>query len=260
MKQILKYTFLDILRSRWTLIYVGFYLITTIALFRLTPDLDKVIVSLMNLVLILGPLISTMFGAMYYYNSREFIELLLAQPVKRTSIILGLYGGLAISLSLSALIGIGLPFLFYGLLVSTQIANFSILILTGIFLSFVFSGLAFSIALRNENRIRGFSLAIVIWLIFAVLYDGLLLIVLLLFKDYPLEKFALGASFFNPIDLSRILLLLKLDISAIMGYTGAVFKKFLGNLSGMLVAGGVMLIWTGIPFLLIYRLARRKDY
>lgn len=260
MKQILKYTFLDILRSRWTIIYVGFYLITTIVLFRLTPDLDKVIVSLMNLVLILGPLIATMFGTMYYYNSREFIELLLAQPVKRTNIILGLYGGLGISLSLSALLGIGIPFLFYGILVSPQISNFIILIVVGIFLSFVFSGLAFSIALRNENRIRGFSLAIVLWIIFAVLYDGLLLISLLLFKDYPLEKFALGASFLNPIDLSRILLLLKLDISAIMGYTGAVFKKFLGHLPGMLAVGTVMVLWTGIPFMLIKRMAAKKDY
>ncbi len=260
MKQILKYTFLDILRSRWTIIYVGFYLITTIALFRLTPELDKVIVSLMNLVLILGPLIATMFGTMYYYNSREFIELLLAQPVKRTNIILGLYAGLGISLSLSALLGIGIPFLFYGIIVSPQISNFIILIVVGIFLSFVFSGLAFSIALRNENRIRGFSLAIVLWIIFAVLYDGLLLISLLMLKDYPLEKFALGASLLNPIDLSRILLLLKLDISAIMGYTGAVFKKFLGNLPGMLAVGAVMIIWTSLPFILIKRMAEKKDY
>lgn len=260
MKQILKYTFLDILRSRWTIIYVGFYLITTIALFKLTPELDKVIVSLMNLVLILGPLIATMFGAMYYYNSREFIELLLAQPVKRTDIILGLYGGLAISLSLSALLGIGLPFLFYGILVSSQIANFITLIIVGVFLSFVFSGLSFAVALRNENRIRGFSLAIVIWFIFAVLYDGVLLIALLMFKDYPLEKFALASSLFNPVDLSRILLLLKLDISAIMGYTGAVFKKFLGNTPGMFVVASVMFIWMSAPILMIRRFARKKDY
>ncbi len=38
-----------------------------------------------------------------------------------------------------------------------------------------------------------------------------------------------GLSALNPIDLSRILILLQLDVSAMMGYTGAVFKDFFGT-------------------------------
>jgi hypothetical protein len=33
----------------------------------------------------------------------------------------------------------------------------------------------------------------------------------------------------NPIDLGRILFLMKFDIAALMGYTGAVFQRFFGS-------------------------------
>tara|TARA_R100000935_G_C2778402_1_gene140626 strand:- start:367 stop:558 length:192 start_codon:yes stop_codon:yes gene_type:complete len=52
---------------------------------------------------------------MYYYNFREFTQLLLAQPDKRSSIFLGQYFGVALSLSLSLIIGLGFSFIFYGI-------------------------------------------------------------------------------------------------------------------------------------------------
>ena len=260
MLKILKYSFYDLVRSRWTYIYCGFYLLFTLALLWLSSDLSKVTISLMNVVLVLVPLIAMMFGIMYYYNSREFTELLLAQPVRRTDIFLGQYLGVALSLSASLLVGIGLPFALYGIFSSAEIWNFSMVLLVGIFLSFIFSAIAFFIALKNENRIKGFGIGILVWLFLAVVYDGLLLLLLALFKDYPIENFAIGASMFNPIDLSRILILLKLDISALMGFTGAVFQKFLGSGMGMGVAFLVLLLWVLLPVLGIKRVAAGKDF
>lgn len=260
MFKILKYSFYDLMRSRWTYIYCIFYFVFALSLLVLSNDLSKVTISLMNVILLLVPLIATMFGVMYYYNSREFTELLLAQPIRRRDIFLGQYLGVALSLSSSLLIGIGLPFIFYGIFASSEILNFTTLIITGIFLSFIFSAIAFFIALKNENRIKGFGLAIVAWLFFAVIYDGIFLLLLSFFNDYPLENFAIGASMFNPIDLSRILILLKLDISALMGYTGAVFQKFLGTGLGMSVSFLVLLLWVGLPVWGIKRVALRKDF
>ncbi|MFZ2897098.1 MAG: ABC transporter permease [Saprospiraceae bacterium] len=260
MTKILKYTLFDLLRSRWSLFYLGFFLLLTIVLLSFSGDVSKVIISLMNVVLILCPLIATLFGVMYAYNSREFTELLLAQPIRRTSIFAGQYLGLGFSLSGSLLIGVGLPFLFYGLFASAEIWNFAILIVNGVLLSFIFSGLAFLIALRNENRIKGFGLAILTWLFFAVIYDGIFLLLLIAFREYPLEGMALGLSLFNPIDLSRILILLKLDISALMGYSGAVFEKFLGTALGMTIAFSVLSAWIVLPGLAIKRVAGRKDF
>ena len=248
------------MRSRWTYIYCGFYLLFTLSLFWLSNDLSKVIISLMNVILVLIPLIATMFGVMYYYNSREFTELLLAQPIKRGHIFLGQYLGVAISLSISLLIGVGLPFILYGIFGSAQIWNYFTLLLVGVLLSFIFSAIAFFIALKNENRIKGFGLAIVAWLFFAIVYDGLFLLALAAFSDYPLENFAIGASFFNPIDLSRILILLKLDISALMGYTGAVFQKFLGSGLGVATAILSLLCWVLLPVWRIKAVSMKKDF
>lgn len=108
--------------------------------------------TLMNVIIVLVPLIGTFFGVIYYYNSKEFTELLLAQPVKRSSIFLGQYIGVALSLSMSLIIGLGLPFVFYGIFNSGVIWDFSLLLITGAFLTLIFTALAFVIALANENK------------------------------------------------------------------------------------------------------------
>ena len=121
----------------------------------------------MNIIIILTPLIGTVFGVMYYYNSREFTELLLAQPIKQSKIFMGQFLGISISLSLSLVLGIGIPFVFYGLFMSTSIFNFSLLLIVGTFLNFIFVALSYNIALSTENKIKGFGYAILMWLFFS---------------------------------------------------------------------------------------------
>ena len=94
----------------------------------------------------------------------------------------------------------------------------------------------------------------------AVIYDGLFLLALIMFEEYPLDTFSLAATVFNPIDLSRILILLKLDISALLGYTGAVFKKFMGTQLGFIISGGVLLLWILLPIWSMSVKAKKKDF
>lgn len=260
MIKILKYSFFDLMRSRWSYIYFAFYLALGFVLLFLNNDVNKAVITLMNIIIVLTPLIGTIFGVMYYYNSREFTELLLAQPVKRSTIFTGQYLGISISLTLSLVLGLGIPFLLYGLLRSTAIYEFGLLLLVGMLLNFIFVALAFNIALSHENRIKGFGYAILMWLFLAVIYDGIFLISMVVFKEYPLDNFALFATMFNPIDLSRILILLKLDISALLGYTGAVFNKFFGTRVGFLISLMVMLFWVMIPVWRIRTKLKKKDF
>ncbi len=260
MHKIIKYSFFDLIRSRWAIFYGVFFLLFTGVLLAFSTDLSKVIISLMNVVLVLCPLIATMFGAMYYYNTTEFRELLLAQPIRRRAIFWGQFIGLALSLAVSILVGVGVPFIAYGIFASAEIWNFISLIGIGIVLSVIFSALAYLIALLNTNHIRGFGIAILTWLFFALIYDGIFLILLSVFREYPLEKASLAGSLFNPIDLGRILILLKLDISALMGFTGAVFHKFFGNLSGILIATCALALWIILPAWLIQRISARRDF
>jgi len=248
------------MRSRWSYIYFLFYLLLGVVLLFLNNDLSKAVITLMNVIIILVPLIGTLFGVMYYYNSKEFTELLLAQPIKRSYIFLGQYLGVAFSLSMSLILGLGLPFIFYGIFKSAAIWDFALLLVTGAFLTFIFTALAFNIALANENKIKGFGYAILLWLFLAVIYDGIFLMFLVMFDDYPLDKFSLIASMFNPIDLSRILILLKLDISALLGYTGAVFQKFFGTSQGLIISVFVLSLWVIISTYNIFRISRKKDF
>jgi Cu-processing system permease protein len=214
----------------------------------------------MNVIIVLVPLISTIFGVMYFYNSKEFTELLLAQPLKRSSIFLGQYLGVAGSLMLSLVLGLGIPFFLYGLFKSDTIWDFSLLLITGAFLTLIFAALAFNIALSNENKIKGFGYAVLLWLFLAVIYDGLFLMSLILFEEYPLDSFSLVATMFNPIDLSRTLILLKLDISALLGYTGAIFKQFFGTYTGLIVSIAMLILWTVLPIWRLAYKAKRKDF
>ena len=248
------------MRSRWSYVYFAFYLLLGIVLLFLNNDLSKAVITLMNVIIVLVPLIGTIFGVMYYYNSKEFTELLLAQPLKRSSIFLGQYLGVALSLSMSLILGLGIPFVFYGLFESSAIWNFSLLLITGTFLTLIFTALAFNIALSNENKIKGFGYAILLWLFLAIIYDGLFLMTLVMFEDYPLDKLSLVGTMLNPIDLSRTLILLKLDISALLGYTGAVFKQFFGTNLGLIVSFIMLTIWVVLPVLRIVFKSKRKDF
>ena len=260
MLKILKYSFADLIRSRWSYVYLAFYLILGFVLLFLNTDLSKAIITLMNIIVVLTPMIGTIFGIMYFYSSREFTELLLALPIKRSTIFLGQYFGIAFSLSFSLVVGLGIPFLLYGIFQSGEIWNFGMLLIAGSFLTFIFVALSLNIGLYNSNKIKGFGYAILMWLFFAVIYDGIFLISLIIFEDYPLDTFALGASLFNPIDLSRIMILLKLDISALLGYTGALFEKFFGTSFGLLMSFGTLIIWTIIPVLIMVRKSGKKDF
>jgi len=260
MFKILTYSFFDLMRSRWSYVYFLFYLLLGFILFFLNNDVAKAVITLMNIIIVLTPLIGTVFGVMYYYSSREFTELLLAQPLKRSTIFLGQYLGLSLSLALSFVAGLGIPFVIYGIFQSSAIWDFTTLLMIGGFLTFIFVALAYNIALIFDDKIKGFGIAIIGWLFLAAIYDGLFLLAMIMYDDYPLDKFALGATMLNPIDLSRILILLKLDISALLGYTGAIFQKFFGTALGMALSTSVLSLWIIGPAALLVWQSKRKDF
>jgi Cu-processing system permease protein len=135
-----------------------------------------------------------------------------------------------------------------------------VLLGTGVALTLVFTGVAFLVALAFEDRAKGMGAALLLWLGVGVIWDGLVLLLVLLFGDYPLERPMLALTFLNPVDLSRVLLLLQLDLAALMGYTGAVFRRFFGSGLGIVAAGLALIVWTVVPLWLGFRRFRRKDF
>ena len=80
----------NVARSKWLPCYAAFFLLATEGLLRFTGGDEKTLLSLSNVVLFVVPLVTIVFGIIYLYNSREFIELLLAQPLKRRTVFAGL--------------------------------------------------------------------------------------------------------------------------------------------------------------------------
>ena len=151
MLKIFKYSFYDLMRSRWSYVYFLFYLLLGFVLLFLNNDVNKAVITLMNIIIVLTPLIGTIFGVMYYYNSKEFTELLLAQPINRKKIFMGQYLGVSISLTLSLVLGLGIPFVLYGLFMSTAIFNFTLLLVVGSFFEFYFCCLSIQYCTLNRK-------------------------------------------------------------------------------------------------------------
>jgi Cu-processing system permease protein len=85
------------------------------------------------------------------------------------------------------------------------------------------------------------------------------LLVLFAFSDYPMEKATLLLSSLNPIDLGRIFLMLQMDVSALMGYTGATYKAFFGSGTGIFFTLGIMLLWIVVPIRVAVHSFNKKD-
>lgn len=257
--KVFKYQARDAMRSRWLIAYALFFILVTDGLLRFSGDPMKAQLSLISVVLFLVPLVSIVFGTVYLYNAREFIELLLAQPVNRKQMYGGLYLGLTVPLALAFVAGLGVPFLLHGVDESAR-ATLAVLLLFGVVLTCVFTALAALIAVRCEDRLRGLGAAIGVWLLLTVVYDGFVLFIVAVFSSQPLEHATLGLMLANPIDIARVALLLRFDGAAMMGYTGAVFLKFFNGAEGMVITTAALALWVSAPIALGMRVFQRKDF
>lgn len=254
MNRIVKFIVLDILKNKIIIVYTLLLAAFSLSVFALEDNSSKGLLTLLNIILLTVPLVSILFSTIYIYNSSEFIELLLSQPVQRKKIWLGLFSGLSISLVLAFVIGIGIPLFLFA---EGKIAL--MMLLVGILISVVFTSIACLCAVLARDKAKGIGISIMLWLYFSLLFDGLILFITYQFSDYPIEKMLIGISAFSPIDIGRILILLNTDSSAMMGYTGAVFKNFLGTNIGIATAFAVLILWIAIPFYISLQIFKKKD-
>lgn len=250
-----KYVVYDLLRNRFVIAYTIVLAVVTLSLFSLDSDPGKSTLSLLNVVLLAVPLVSIVFTTIHFFNSYEFMELLLSQPVPRKVIFLAQFLALSLALSLAFGVGVAVPLL---------ILNFSInsvyLVLAGILLTVVFVALAFAASVTIRDKARAVGVSLLLWFYFTLIYDGFVLYIIYSFSDYPLEKVTLALVSLNPVDLGRVFILLKLDLSALMGYTGAFYKNFFGSSAGSLYTLVLLSVWIAGPLYFSARKFLRKDF
>jgi Cu-processing system permease protein len=250
----------NVARSRWIPLYAGLLAAVSFLLVHLGGSGTRALLSLVNLVLLLLPLMSVVFGTLYVYDAREFIELLLAQPVGRRSVYLGLFGGLFLPLAGALLIGVGVP---VGITVLNEPAALRPLVLllaVGVALTAVFTAFALCVAVLVEDRAWGFGGALLVWLGCTVLYDGLILIFIATFRSQPLETPVLILTMLNPVDLARMVLVLTFDEAALLGYTGTIYQRVFGSTAGLPLAFGLLAVCAAVPLGLGLKWFGRKDF
>ncbi|NHE57144.1 ABC transporter permease subunit [Cyclobacterium plantarum] len=254
MFKIAKFIISDLIKNWIILLYAFFLLLATIGFFLLQGQGDKAILGVLNLTLMLVPMITVIFSTIYYYNMYEFMVLLMAQPLKRGSIIGSFYLGLLVSLGLAIVAGLGLPlWLMHPHWVSLVLSGVALL------LSGIFIGLALLVAVWVRDKARGMGFALFLWVYFVLIFDGLVLLMMYNFSDYPIEKVVLYITFLNPVDLGRIMVLMQTEAAALMGYSGAIFQQFFSEWWGLIASLLIMLAWAFIPVAFSFRMFRDKD-
>jgi Cu-processing system permease protein len=184
----------------------------------------------------------------------EFMMLMHAQPIKRKTVFLALYLSLAVVFTCVYLLGAGIPLL----LMNAGVAALFMIVGTT-FLNFIFIALALGVAVWTKDKSKGMGFSLLIWVYFVLLFDGIILLLMYNFSDYPIEKAVLGISFLNTIDLARILVLMQTEASALMGLSGAVFEMFFKSFYGVSVAVGILVLWAVFPTMLSVYMFSKKD-
>lgn len=255
MMHLIRYILFDLMRNRVVMAYAILLFILSIGLFGIQGQSEKALLTLWNIVLLAVPMMSLIFSTIYYYNSGEFIELLLAQPIQRKSILISIWISLTVVLTLAFWLGAGIH-----ALVASWSAKSLWIVIGGSLLTWIFVALAILIAVLTHDKTRGMGIALLTWFYFVILFDSMMLILLFNFSDYPMEKPMVFLSLSNPVDLARILVLMKMDASALMGFSGAVFQEWLGAFKGSMLVVLSMFFWIALPIGMALKIFEEKDF
>lgn len=254
MKKIINIICLDNIKSRVVICYFLLLAVISWTSLLLQDNEAKGALTILNITLFIVPLMSLLYTVTYLYDSRAFIVLLLSQPVQRRQVWKSLYAGTAGSLLLAYLVGAGIPILLYSSTVTGLV-----LLLTGCVLTLIFVSAAFLTATLSVDKTRGIGAAILLWLLFTMIYDAVLLYLLFAMSEWPVEKPLMALMMLNPVDLARFQVIMQLDAYAMMGYSGAAFKEFLGATAGIVVSAVLLLLWVVVPYVLSLHVFRKKD-
>ncbi len=254
MGKITKIIFMDNVKSRVVVFYFVLLALLSWTSLLLQDNESKGALTILNIILFVTPLMSLLYTVTYLYDAHDFLVLLLSQPVERRRIWQSLYTGVSSSLLIAFLLGAGIPMLLY-----TDWGTGLVLLLMGCVTTQIFVSLAFLTTMLASDKTRGTGISILIWLFFTMIYDAVLLYALFLLSDWPVETPLLALLMLNPLDLTRFQVILKMDVSAMMGYGGAAFKEFLGAAGGIVVSSLLLLLWIIVPYFLSLRIFRKKD-
>jgi Cu-processing system permease protein len=217
--------------------------------------------SLLTLAVYLLPLLGLVLGANAFGAEDGGTELMLAQPVRRSDVILGRAFGLALALLAVATTGFGIA----GMLVFATAGGegfLAYLVIAALCTAVGLFGLALGICIgvMARRRLRAVGGALGAWLLLAVVFDLLVIMTLQLTGNGEPGPWLLGLLLANPIDGARALGLVTLGADVMLGPTGAAMQQLLGENGGGVAIIGSILGWSAIAMGLAGRRYQRRDF
>jgi Cu-processing system permease protein len=259
-------------RSRWTQIFAAVFgaLCLTVASSGYilsgghgVQDFARTAASLVQLVLLLVPLTALLIGVLSFAPDRGAAELLFAQPVSRSTILLGKLLGLLEALAGAEVLGFGAA----GLVIFSQsgeegLGGFVLVCFGGILLTAVFLGIAavLGAAAVGRRRTRALALALVVWFVAVILFDVAALGVASLLPSGTASRVLIVSVLVNPVDAVRTAALLGIEGAAAFGAASLAFLRFTkGPAGATLLLALSVLAWVVVPVAVAVARLRRAD-
>jgi Cu-processing system permease protein len=258
------------IRNRWTTIFALVFggLALAISYFGMLTagaigfqSFARTSASLLNLVLYIIPLVALMMGALSFTSEKSLSEVLFAQPVTRTEILVGKLAGLFASMVIATLAGFGLAGAIIALKTGTGgVLRYQAFVVLSLALALVFLTLSALVASVCQRKTKAFGVALFLWFFFALFFDLMAIGVTFLLKERTANAFIFSSLLGNPVDLARVACLIILDGKEVFGAAGAALVKFTGGegVSFALLIGG-LIVWMIVPFLLARHALKRQD-
>lgn len=217
--------------------------------------------SLLTLAVYLLPLLGLILGASAFGTEDGGTELMLAQPVRRSDLILGRSLGLALAMVSVAVVGFGIPVLVVAPIAGTEglLAYLAVATMcTGVGLFGLAAGVC--IGVLSRRRLRALGAALGAWLFFALVFDlGAITLLQVTGSSEP-GPWLLALLLANPLDGVRTLGLVTLGADVLLGPTGAAMQQLLGANGGGAAVLGSLLAWGYLALALANRVYRQRDF
>jgi len=259
------------LRSRWVLAFSIVFAIISVAVsfvgisgaYAGFQDFMRTIASLLNLCLYLVPLFTLILGAITFTPGSDSgrFEFDLAQPISRTTYVLGKYLGLSLALTLATTAGFGIAGLVISFLAnSADVLAYIAFVMLSIALGIVFISISALLSLIIFKRAPALALSLALWFTFVILYDLIVMWLATNFEGNTLRTLLFILLFGNPVDLIRVATLFVVGGKIIFGPTAGALLKFVGGTStGFILLLLGLLIWGGCPLVVALKIFSKKD-
>jgi len=270
LRTIARWEYRNSVRARWVLVMAGIFgvlsIVVTLLAFRTVRELGLAGIgpasaTLVNLGVLLPSLMGLLLGAGSVVGAREqgVLPMMAAQPVRRSTIVTGMFAGLTASLWTTLAVGFGAA-----LLVMSGVAKGNdvpaIVTLLAATFGVAMASVSIGVALSTASRTRAQAVAgaVGLWIMLALGVD--LALAALAPSVHMGPGGLLAAVLVNPLEACRILALLGTDLrGAALGPFGAYLITTFGVAGTIAILIADLFVWTAAPLLVARWLLPRRD-